>query len=139
MAVWMALAVSALGAPKLPPIRPEVQGVLPHGGQRGTDVDLVIRGENLHGATQILFATPRLSATILSAEHNPLRARFHIARPPNRAATTSASSLRMGPPSTGSMSRLAKKFSKKSPTTTASMRRPLKCRPDQRHGEVRRL
>src|SRR6266567_3902394 len=76
--VSMALAVSAFGAPKLPPIRPEVQGVFPHGGQRGTDVELHIRGKNLQGATAILFATPKLSATILSVEHNAVRARFHI-------------------------------------------------------------
>src|SRR6266567_1129571 len=76
--VSMALAVSAFGAPKLPPIRPEVQGVFPHGGQRGTDVELHIRGKNLQGATAILFATPKLSATILSVEHNAVKARFHI-------------------------------------------------------------
>src|SRR5258706_12410129 len=76
--VCMALALSASGAPKIPPIRPEVQGVFPHGGQRGTDVDLLIRGKNLQGASRILFATPKLSATILSVEHNAIRARFHI-------------------------------------------------------------
>src|SRR6266568_2102614 len=64
--VWMALAAPAFGAPKMPPIRPEVLGVFPHGGQRGTDVELLIRGKNLQNTTQILFATPRLSATALS-------------------------------------------------------------------------
>src|SRR5437867_6249459 len=76
--VWMALAASAFGAPKIPPIRPEVLGVFPHGGQRGTDVDLLIRGKNLQGATQILFATSNLSAAILSVEHNAIRARLHL-------------------------------------------------------------
>jgi len=46
VAVWTALAGSALGAPKMPPIRPEVLGVFPHGGQRGTDGDLLIRDAN---------------------------------------------------------------------------------------------
>lgn len=76
----MSLAtLSALAAPKLPPTRPEALGVFPHGGRRGTDVDLLIRGRNLQGATQILFASPGLAATILKVEHNRIEARFHIA------------------------------------------------------------
>src|SRR6266851_5250104 len=76
--VCLALATLAFGAPKIPPTRPEIQGVFPHGGQRGTDVDLLIRGKNLQAATQILFASPKLSATILKVEHNAVRARFHL-------------------------------------------------------------
>jgi hypothetical protein len=76
--VCIALATSAFGAPKIPPIRPEVLGVFPHGGQRGTDVELLIRGRNLQGASQILFATPKLSATIINVEHNAIRARIHL-------------------------------------------------------------
>src|SRR5579859_6443381 len=78
LVVGLALAVMAGGAPKIPPIRPEVQGVFPHGGQRGTDVDLLIRGRNLQGASHILTATPKLSADILSVEHNLIRVRFHL-------------------------------------------------------------
>src|SRR5262245_28287538 len=78
VAVLTALVIPTFGAPKIPPIRPEIQGVFPHGGQRGTEVDLLLRGRNLQGATGILFATPKLSATLLSVQHNAVKARFHI-------------------------------------------------------------
>jgi Bacterial pre-peptidase C-terminal domain/Quinohemoprotein amine dehydrogenase, alpha subunit domain III len=78
LAAGLALAVLAFGAPSIPPTRPEVQGVFPHGGQRGTDVNLLIRGKNLQGATEVLFARPGLSAVILKVEHNRIQARFHI-------------------------------------------------------------
>src|SRR5215468_2308328 len=78
LAVGVALVSLALGAPKIPPIRPEVQGVFPHGAQRGTEVTLRIRGKNLQGASQILFATRGLSAEILKVEHNVIDARFHV-------------------------------------------------------------
>jgi hypothetical protein len=74
----LALAAITCAAPKIPPTRPEILGVFPHGGQRGTDVDLLIRGKNLQGASHILSATPKLSADILSVEHNAIRARFHL-------------------------------------------------------------
>src|SRR5262249_6954057 len=76
--LFLALAGPVFCAPAIPPMRPDIQGVFPRGGQRGTDVELVIRGKNLQGATQILFATPKLSAAILSVEHNMVRARFHV-------------------------------------------------------------
>src|SRR5215472_11949957 len=78
-AACLALAAAMTqAAPKLPPTRPEVLGVLPHGGQIGADVVLTIKGRNLQGASQILFATPKLSGVILSAEHNLVRARVHL-------------------------------------------------------------
>jgi hypothetical protein len=72
----LAIAVSP-GAPKIPPTRPEVQGVFPHGGQRGAAVDVLIRGKNLQGATDILSPTPKLSGVILSVEHR-LGQRWHV-------------------------------------------------------------
>src|SRR5690349_15441115 len=60
------------------PDPPRGSGCFPPWGQRGTDVDLLIRGRNLQGATQILFATPKISATIRNVEHNAIRARFHV-------------------------------------------------------------
>jgi hypothetical protein len=74
----LALVAIICAAPKIPPTRPEILGVFPHGGQRGTDVELLIRGRNLQGASHILSATPKLSADILSVEHNAIRARFHL-------------------------------------------------------------
>lgn len=38
---WILLVLPALQAePKIPPIRPTVQGVFPHGAQQGTDLAL---------------------------------------------------------------------------------------------------
>ena len=74
----LAPAAITHAAPKIPPTRPEILSVLPHGGQRGSNVDLLIRGRNLQGASHILSDTPRLSADILSLEHNAIRARFHL-------------------------------------------------------------
>jgi hypothetical protein len=68
-------ATLGLAAPEMSPTRPQVLGVLPHGGQRGTDVELLIKGKNLQGASSILFATTKISADILSVEHNLIRAR----------------------------------------------------------------
>ena len=77
-AAGLALAAISGAAPKIPPTRPEVLGVFPHGGQCGAEVDVLIRGRNLQGAGHILSATPKLSADILSVEHNAIRARFHL-------------------------------------------------------------
>jgi hypothetical protein len=38
----------------------------------------LIQGKNLQGASDILSATPKLSADILSVEHNAIRARFPL-------------------------------------------------------------
>ena len=70
--------IFAQAAPRIPPIRPEVQGVFPHGGQRGTDVDLTIRGRNFENASEIRFASPDLTARILEVTHNSIHARFHL-------------------------------------------------------------
>jgi hypothetical protein len=79
LAAGLALAAAlGLAAPEMPPTRPQVLGVLPHGGQRGADVYLLIKGKNLQGASSILFATTKLSGVILSVEHNLIRARFHL-------------------------------------------------------------
>lgn len=73
------VALPAMAADsKRPPMRPQVQGVYPHGGQRGTSVEVTIRGRELQGASEIRFATPKLSTEILAAEHNQVRARFHL-------------------------------------------------------------
>jgi hypothetical protein len=76
----LALAAISCAAPKIPPTRPEILGVFPHGGQRGAEVDVVIRGRNLRGASHILSATPKLSADILSVDPSlePVRHDFRI-------------------------------------------------------------
>ncbi len=52
-------------APKVPAIRPQVQGVFPHGAQRGTQVEVSIKGKDLHNTREIRFVSPKLKAEIL--------------------------------------------------------------------------
>ncbi len=61
-----------------PPTRPQIQGVFPRGGQQGAQVEVTIRGRDLHNASEIRFAASKLRAEILKAEHNLIRARFHL-------------------------------------------------------------
>jgi hypothetical protein len=76
---WTLLVLPALQAePKIPPTRPAVQGVFPHGAQRGTDLDVTIRGVNLQKASEIRFVSPKLRAEVVKAEHNLIHARFHL-------------------------------------------------------------
>src|SRR5205085_9840177 len=93
-AAGLALAAISGAAPKIPPTRPEVLGVFPHGGQCGAEVDVLIRGRNLQGASHILSATPKLFADILSVEHNAIRARSILTRRSRRVVTISGLSLR---------------------------------------------
>ncbi|MEX2262671.1 MAG: DVUA0089 family protein [Bryobacteraceae bacterium] len=74
--LMVALALDA--APVIPPLRPDVQGVFPHGGQRGTEVVVSIKGRNLQNVNAIAFATPRIQAAILENTHNFLKARIRV-------------------------------------------------------------
>ena len=76
-ALFVFLAVG-LGGPKIPPVRPDVQGVVPHGAQRGTDVEVTIRGRNFQNATEILFASGNIRTTMLHVEHSEIKARFEV-------------------------------------------------------------
>jgi hypothetical protein len=69
---------SPLDAQQLPAIRPKVNGVFPHGAQRGTDVEITIRGSNLQGASEIHFLTPKLRANIVESKHNQVKARVYV-------------------------------------------------------------
>ena len=42
----------------MPPTRPAVRGVFPHGAQRGTDIEITIRGTNLQDSNAIRFVAP---------------------------------------------------------------------------------
>ena len=66
------------GQQQLPPTRPSVNGVFPHGGQLGKVVEVEIRGSRLDGATAIHFLTPRLRGKILVVAHNVVKARISI-------------------------------------------------------------
>src|SRR5882672_2397335 len=62
----------------MPPTRPAVRGLFPHGAERGTDVEITIRGKNLQEASEISFATSKLRAQILQVQHNLVRARIQV-------------------------------------------------------------
>src|SRR5262245_29968750 len=70
--------LSCLVAQNMPPTRPAIRGVFPHGAERGTDVEITLRGRNLQDASGIIFATPRITAKILEVRHNQVRARVHV-------------------------------------------------------------
>jgi hypothetical protein len=74
---WMGLS-GVIFAQNMPPTRPSVRGVFPHGAQRGTDVEIAIRGKNLENSTEIRFAIPQITGQILDAQHNLIRARIHL-------------------------------------------------------------
>jgi len=65
-------------APKVPAIRPQVQGVFPHGAQRGTAVEVVIKGKDLQDTHEIRFVSAKLKAEILNSAHNLVRVRLHL-------------------------------------------------------------
>jgi len=65
-------------APKVPSIRPQVQGVFPHGAQRGTQVEVAIKGKDLQDTREIRFVSTKLKAEILHSAHNLVRVRLHL-------------------------------------------------------------
>jgi hypothetical protein len=67
-----------LAAQQMPPTRPDIEGISPHGAQRGTLVDVTIRGSNLENASRIEFATPKIQAEIRKVQHNQIEARIHL-------------------------------------------------------------
>src|ERR1700683_5101769 len=59
---------------------PELQIVLPRGAQRGTEADLVLHGQRLGDAQEILFYDPSITVTKLDATNpNALKAHVKIA------------------------------------------------------------
>jgi hypothetical protein len=56
---------------------PELQIVLPRGAQRGTEADLVLRGQRLGDAQEILFYDPSIAVTKLDAT-NPGELKAHV-------------------------------------------------------------
>ncbi len=67
-----------LAAQQMPPTRPDVRGIFPHGGERGTAVDVVLRGANLQNAAEIRFADPKIKAEIKEVAHNAIKAHITI-------------------------------------------------------------
>ena len=63
---------------KVPPIAPRINGTFPKGGQRGTSVDIVIKGANLQDAKSIRFQSSKLRAEVLSVNPYEITAKVHI-------------------------------------------------------------
>ena len=74
----VAMLPALLQGQKVPPTRPQIRGIFPHGAQRGTDVDVSIRGSDFQNASEIRFSTPKLTAQIVSVEYNLIKARVHL-------------------------------------------------------------
>ncbi len=74
----LVLATTAAGETPLPEVAPVVQSVMPAGAQRGTSVEVEIRGRNLSEATQLRFAREDIQADILSSEFYQIRARVKV-------------------------------------------------------------
>src|SRR4051794_4399770 len=80
MLLRLSLLPALLAAQQIPPTRPDIRGIFPHGGQRGTDVEVTIRGSHLENTSEIRFATPKLTAALIKVEHNSVKARIHLDR-----------------------------------------------------------
>ena len=78
IALVSVLLPASIQGQKMPPTRPQIRGIFPHGAQRGTDVDVTIRGSDFQNASEIRFSTPKLTAQIVSVEYNLIKARVHV-------------------------------------------------------------
>ena len=72
------LAKAAVGETPLPEVAPVVDSVMPAGAQRGTSVEVRIRGRNLSEATEIRFARQDIQAEILASRFYEVRARVEV-------------------------------------------------------------
>ncbi len=74
----LVLATTAAGETPLPEVAPVVQSVMPAGAQRGTSIEVEIRGKNLSEATELRFARQDIQADILSSEFYQILARVKV-------------------------------------------------------------
>lgn len=78
--LWgLLLVAQALAQTKIPPVWPQVQGTFPRGGQRGTEVQVTLKGRNLQGAQEIRFRSPKLQARVVSSDPYQVTAVVRIA------------------------------------------------------------
>src|SRR5438105_4013655 len=67
------------GEVKVPPIWPQVEGVFPRGGQRGTEIKITIKGKNLQDTREILVKSPKLRVKVLASASYEVTASIAIA------------------------------------------------------------
>lgn len=77
IAVLLCCSTTGFGT-ELPGIAPQVSSVFPHGGKRGTELDVELRGTYLDSAKEIRFDDPGIEARIESANFRQARARVRI-------------------------------------------------------------
>jgi len=53
---------------KIPPIWPQVQGIFPRGGERGTEVRVAIKGRNLQDAKSVVFRSPKITGAVVNSD-----------------------------------------------------------------------
>lgn len=74
----MVCLVSIAAGAELPAITPQVSSAFPHGGKRGTEVGLELRGSYLDGVKELRFLHPGIEAQVESATFRQVRARIRI-------------------------------------------------------------
>src|SRR5256885_1705584 len=71
------LAIALLAAPALRAATPDLQVILPRGVQRGTEVDLDLRGARLGDAQDVLFFSPGITVKSVKVV-NPQQVTVHV-------------------------------------------------------------
>ncbi len=74
----MLLALLAAEA-KVPPIWPQIQGEFPRGAQRGTSVEVTLKGRNLQDAKSVAFVSGKLKGTVVASSAYEARIRVEAA------------------------------------------------------------
>lgn len=81
VAVTLALLFGtlALAEVKIPPIHPQITGTSPRGGQRGSEVDVVLQGRNLQNTKEVRFQSPKISATVVESDAYSVKLKIRMA------------------------------------------------------------
>jgi hypothetical protein len=77
--ILVLLETLSYGEVKVPPISPLITGTIPRGGQRGKEVEVTLQGRNLQDTVSILFKSPKLQGTVVSADPYTVKARIRVA------------------------------------------------------------
>lgn len=78
MRLCLVLRVISAAAVELPSIAPQVSSVYPHGAQRGTEVQVELRGSHLDAATEVRFSNSSITARVLSSTFRSVRTKVRI-------------------------------------------------------------
>lgn len=79
LAALLGFCSLAVAETAVPPIWPQIQGVYPRGGTRGSEVKITLKGRNLQESHQIVFHTPKITGRILRAGAYEIEALISIA------------------------------------------------------------